>query len=151
MAQLFHRAPVRVERGQPLIAKNSGAFAEADPVGINSDGYLETVSAGQKILGWATETITVDSDNTTVDKYCPEFVIARDVEMVFPSSEDCAQSDLNLYKDFSTVTSGSFVVGMSDITGGQVKVLAFDPYSESDNDVVVVVASELEENAYAQP
>ena len=150
--QDFFRANNGYKRGQPFIGKNSGVFAKADPVGVNSDGFLETVSAGQKILGYANENKTCTSDNQTVAKYKPEYVLADGHEMIFNADADWSDAYLagEQYKDFGTVTSGAFQIARANITGGQVKVIGYDPFGESDNDLVICVASEKFLDAYAQ-
>lgn len=148
--QDFFRANKGYKRGQPIIAKNSGVFAKADPVGINSDGFLETVSAGQKIIGYAIEDKTCTADNQTVAKYKPEYVYADGVEMIYNANADFSDAYLagEQYKDFGTVTSGAFQLARANITGGQMKVIGFDPFGESDNDLVICVASEKVLDAY---
>lgn len=151
MAQRILREPVRPERGQPIIGKNSVQFSEADPVSVDdSTGFLTISSAGQGIYGFATRGVTMASDNQTSAKVKPEYIPAEGVEVLYPSDSDCSQDKLNGYKDFSTASTGGYVVGLTNITGGQVKVIAFDPFDESDNDAVVVTVSEPQKLAFAQ-
>ena len=83
--QKFLRDPSLLGRGYPVLGKASEVFANADPVYIDSDGYLAVIEAGdQKFLGYYTgQGVTLASTNATVEKVTPDYVYADDVEMIF--------------------------------------------------------------------
>lgn len=148
--QKFYRGPVREENGIPIIAADSTTFNEVDPVYINSNGFLTTVIAGSKILGFCREYKVTTSDNTTVAKYKPQFAPAAGQHVIFGSDSDCTQAKLHNYKNFGTVTSGAFEVALANITGGQLKIVEFDPFDESDDDAIVVVVAEPQLSGFVQ-
>lgn len=148
--QQFFNDPIQLETGYPIIADNSGAFAVGDALYIDGNGNLVVVSTSSKVLGYANEDKTVDSDNETVDKYCPQYIPALGVQMLYGSDQDCTQTDIGAYADMGTVTSGSQELNLAAGSTGQFLVLGFDPFKESDNDAVVVEVAEPQVLAFAQ-
>lgn len=151
MAQKFYTKPPVTEIGTPVIAKNSVQFSEVDPVVIDENGFLKLATVGSKILGFANEAKTVTSDNQTVAKYKPQYIPALKVQVTYPSNVDGSQVNLNGYKDFDTVTTGAFRVSLTAITGGQLRVIKFDPYDISANNEVAVMVAEPQDYSFAQP
>jgi len=151
--QKFLRDPAGLGRGYPVIGVASGAFAYADPVYIDSNGYLATLAAATSgVLGYYVgQGETMASTNATVAKKCPDYVMAEGVEMVFGSDQACTQTDVGTQCDFGTYTSGAFEL---DLAGGQSNevtmfIIGFDPDGESDTDAVVVIAATLQKLGYA--
>jgi len=148
--QKFYRGPVREENGIPIIGKLSTTFNEVDPVYIDSSGWLTTAIAGSKILGFCLEYKVTTATNQTTEKYKPHYTPAAGQHIIFGSDADCTQAKLHNYKDFGTVTSGAFEVALANITGGQLKIVEFDPFGESDNDAVVVCVAEPQLAGFVQ-
>jgi len=149
--QKFLRDPGGLGRGYPVIGATSVQFTHADPVYIDSSGFLALATAGGLILGYycgAGETMS--ATNQTVEKECPDYVYAKDVEMVFGADQDATQTDIGAYCDFGTVTTGAFELNLAASTSAGLFVLGFDPDGEADNDAVVVMAAELQILGYAQ-
>lgn len=149
--QKFLRDVSGYGRGYPIIGGNSVQFSHADPVYIDTSGWLQISSTTNKILGYyAGPGITMASDNQTVDKVCPDYVYAEGVEMVFGSDQDCTQTDIGAYADIGTATTGAFELNLAAGSTGQFLVLGFDPEGTGDNDVVVVICAEPQISAFAQ-
>lgn len=151
MGQRFRHDPAGFGRGYPIIAKNSEAFAYADPVLIDANGWLTVSTTTSKVLGFYTgQGETVASDNQTVDKKTPDYVPAEGIEMVFGSDQDATQTDVGAYADMGTATTGAFQLNLVAGSTGQYFVLGFDPEDDAtDNDVVVCVA-EPQKAAFTQ-
>lgn len=149
--QRFHRDPAGLGIGYPILGLNSTQFSKADPVYIDSNGYLTISSTTNKVLGYYTgQGETMASDNSTVAKVCPNYVYALGVEMVFGSDQDCTQTDIGAYADMGTATTGAFELDLVAGSTGQYLVLGFDPEDESDDDAVVVICAEPQQLAFAQ-
>jgi len=148
--QKFLRDPSLLGRGYPIIGANSEVLATADPLYINSSGFLATVAAADtKFIGYYTgQGETMSSDNETVAKVTPDYVYADNVEMVFGSDQDCVQTDVGAYADFGTYTTGAYELNLSAGSTGLMLVLGFDPEGESDDDAVVVTIAEPQRLAF---
>lgn len=130
-------------------AKNSAAFAKADPVTIDSNGVLIVATAGDKVMGYAMEDFTAASDNETVAKKYPKCAPARGQLMVYTSDQACTQTDVGAYADL-TGTAGAIQINLLAGTSGQFIVRNFDPDRDGSTTKVVVMASEVQDDAYAQ-
>lgn len=149
--QDFLHDPAGLGRGYPVIGANSIQFSYADPVYIDTSGWLALITTSSKALGYYVgQGETMASDNQTVAKKTPDYVYAQDVEMIFGSDQDCTQTDIGAYADMGTVTTGAFELNLAAGSSGQFLVLGFDPEAIADNDAVVVVAAENQKDAYAQ-
>ncbi|MFA5695984.1 MAG: hypothetical protein WC917_00765 [Bacilli bacterium] len=152
--QKFLADPEGLGRGYPVIAASSEQFSYADPVYINTSGFLAVFaqSTNPAVLGYyCGQGETMSSTNETVAKVCPDYVPAFGVEMVFGSDQDCTQTDVGDYCDMGTTTTGAYEL---DLAAGQSNessffILGFDPDGESDNDKVVVMAAQPQYYAYA--
>lgn len=131
------------------IAKNSEVFAKADPVSIDSDGWLIVSTAGAKVLGYSTEAFTAASDNQTVAKKFPKCVDVRKCQMVYTSDQACVQTDIGAYADL-TGTTGAIQMNLSAGATGQFLVIDFDPDKDGSTTTVVVEAAEPQVYAFAQ-
>lgn len=150
MSQRFLSGENRDNMGYPIIGANSVVFSHADPVYIDSNGFLALATAGSRVIGFALGSQTMAATNETVAKVKPEYIKAEKVVMAFPSDQDCTQTDVGAYADFGTATTGAFNINLAATTAGQVIVLGFDPNGESDNDDVVCVIAEPQISAAAQ-
>jgi len=136
--------------GRPVIAKNSEAFAKADPLTIDSSGWLVHAGIGDRIVGWSLEDITASATNQTVAMYCPCYAEARDVEVVMTADQAAVQADVGGYADIATATSGAYVVDLVSIASGQLFVTQIDPYNTGTTTQIVVKVAENQADAYAQ-
>lgn len=150
MAQRFYNDPINQGVEYPIIGKNSEAFATADVVYVDSDGFLAKITTSSKVLGYALDTVTMASDNQTVAKVTPKVAVGLGTLMVYGSDQDALQTDIGAYADFGTVTSNGFELNLAAGATGQMFVVGFDPQDESDDDVVVVKVAEPQELAFAQ-
>lgn len=149
--QKFLRDPLGSGVGYGVIGINSVQFSKADPVYIDSSGWLALTTGTSKVLGYYTgkgETMT--STNQTVAFVKPQYCYALGVEMVFGSDTDCVQTDVGAYADMGTYTTGAFELDLLAGGTGQYLVLGFDPEDESDDDAVVVMCAEPQMLAFAQ-
>lgn len=134
MAQRFYGDPLAGGVGYPVIGANSITFSAADPVVINSSGFLDLSTTSTKILGWAIDdSVVMTSTNQTVAFVCPKYVEAKNVKVVLPTASAVAltQTSVGEYFVLSGTTSGAFTVNTtSSATVGQLLCLGFNP----DND-----------------
>lgn len=147
MAQKFYRDPTLRGMGFPIIGKNSEAFHKADPVSIDSDGFLIVAVATGKIIGWCLEDVTMASDNQTVAKVKPQYAVADGQLMVITSDQALTQTDIGTYADMKG-TTGAINVDLAGGANGQLFVWGSDPQGTT-SDVVVSVA-EPQEMGFAQ-
>lgn len=131
------------------IAKNSEVFSKADPVSIDSDGYLIVSTAGAKVYGYAMEDFTAASDNQTVAKKSPKVCDPRRVRMVYTSDQACTQTDIGAYADL-TGTTGAIQMNLAAGSTGQFLVTGFDPDKDGSTTKVVVEVAEPQVYAFAQ-
>lgn len=130
MAQRFLQDPANFGVGYPIIGANSIAFSEADPVYINTSGFLALGTASDKVLGYSLDTITaLASDNQTVAMVCPKYCYADAVLVVIPLAAAAAatQTMIGEYVVLSGVTSGAMTVTTNSATVGQFLVLGINP------------------------
>jgi hypothetical protein len=140
MQKLLHD-PAGLGRGFPILGVASGVFTHGDPVYIDSNGFLNVASNSSGILGYYVgpgETLL--STNATVDKICPDWVPARDIVMSFPALRAITQTDLGTTADFSTYTTGAYVVDPDTASDDTVYIVGFDP---DDTDQVFVIAANV--------
>lgn len=135
--------------GQPIIANNSEVLAVGDPLSIDANGHLIYAAAGTKVIGYCMEAKTHTSDNETVAKYCPQYIEAEGVSMLYESDQACTQTDIGAYADV-VGTTGATYMNLNAGATGQFIILAFDPEGESDTDLVVVKVAEPQTSAFAQ-
>lgn len=151
MGQKFARDPAGHGRGYPVIGANSEAFAFADPVYIDTSGWLALATTSSKILGFyvgAGETMA--SDNQTVAKKTPDYVYASGVEMVYGADQDATQTDVGAYADIGTATTGAIELNLAAGSTGQFFVIGFDPENDSTDTDIVVIVAEPQISAFAQ-
>lgn len=150
--QYFLKDPMALGVEYPIIGANSVQFSVADPVYIDSSGYIALATAGSLIFGYSIDDVTMDSDNVTVAKVCPKIAPALGHIMSYPNNgaHDFAQTDIGAYADFNTATTGAFDLNNTTASAAQMLILGFDPHNESDDDQGVVRCAELQSFAYAQ-
>ncbi len=130
MAQRFLNDTAGFGVGYPIIGANSVTFTEADPVYINTSGFLALGTSSDKVLGFSTDTIsTLASDNQTVAKVCPKYLYHDAVLVVYPLAAAAAatQTMIGEYVVISGTTSGAFTVGTNSATVGQFLVVGINP------------------------
>ena len=149
MAQYFFRDPLIAGVQQGVIGKNSEAFAKADPVTIDANGFLTVSTAGDRVDGYCLEDKTCTSSNQTVAKYMPQYVDADKVLMVYTADQACTQTDIGAYADL-TGTTGAIQMNLVAGTSGQFFVRAFDPNVDGTTTLVVVEVAEVQHSAAAQ-
>lgn len=119
--------------GYPVIAANSVTFSEADPVYINSSGFLALATTSSAILGFSLDTIgAVTASNQTVGLVCPKYLNADEVLAVYPTSDGSSftQASVGQYFVLSGVTSGAMTINSTgSATTGQFILLGFGPDS----------------------
>lgn len=152
MGQRFRADPSGLGRGYPIIGKNSVEFSHADPIRIDSNGWLDIIGNAVKPLGYYTgQGETMDSANqTTGGKVTPDYCYAENVEMVFGADQDATQTDVGAYADMGTSSTGAFVLNLAAGSDGIFLVLGFDPEGDGTDSDIVVVAAERQKDAYAQ-
>jgi len=154
MGQRFLRDVAGLGRGYPVIGANSEQFSHADPVYINSSGFLAVFaqSTNPAVLGYyCGQGETMSSTNQTVAKKCPDYVYAHGVEMVFGADQAATQTDVGDFCDMGTSTTGAYQI---DLAAGQSNeksffVLGFDPDGDGTTTDVVVVAAQPQHLGYA--
>lgn len=145
----MYRNPLLLGTGYPVIGASSTTFTSGDPLTINSSGFLAVAtSSGEKILGYAIETKTTTSDNETVAKYCPAYVPADGVWMLYQSDQACTQTDVGAYADV-TGTTGAIYINLAAGSTGQFFVEGFNPDGLGTS-YVVVRAAEPQVLGFAQ-
>ena len=151
MTQKFLADPAGRGAGYPVIGGNSVQFSHADPVYIDTSGWLAISSTTNKVLGYYVgQGETMASDNQTVAKKTPDYVYASGVEMVFGSDQACTQTDVGAYADMGTATTGAFELNLNSGGTGQYLVIGFDPDGDGSTSLVVVIAAEDQVSAAAQ-
>lgn len=151
MAQYFFRENLPEVVGTPVIGVNSGTITRADPLYIDSNGFMATATAGSLVYGFALADYTLASTNQTVAKVKPQYIPQRGVVMVYTANQAVTQTNVGEKCDFSTTTSGAFVVGASSTgASGQVLIVGFDPNQDSTTTLAIVSVSEPQDLAYAQ-
>lgn len=151
MGQKFLADPAGHGAGYPVIGKNDEQFSYADPVVIDTNGWLDLIGTTTKVLGYYTgQGETMTSDNQTVAKVKPDYVYAAGVEMVFGADQAATQTDIGVYADMGTVTTGAFELNLVAGSTGQFLVIGFDPTEDSTDTDVVVIAAEPQLFGFAQ-
>lgn len=139
--QKFLHDPAGLGRGFPILGVASGAFAHGDPVYIDSNGYLAVGTTSSVNIGYYVgQGETMSATNATVEKVCPDWVPARDVVMAFSALRAIVQTDIGTYADFSTGSTGAFVVDPDTSSADTVYIVGFDA---DDTDVVYVVMADI--------
>lgn len=149
MSQKFYKVSpdVPVQSAEGL---NSAAFAVADPVSIDANGYLIVATAGIKVLGYATDDVTMAADNQTVAKQRVNYIPTHPgVQMQYTSDQACTQTDIGQYANL-VGTTGAIQIDLNSGASGQFYVVDFDPEKDGTTTEVIVEASEREIDAYAQ-
>ena len=140
--QKFRRDPYAKGVAAGVIGGNSVQFTPADPVYIDTSGWLAIATTSSKIYGYALDAITMASDNQTVDFVKPKVAPALGMQMIFGSDIDGVRTDIGAYADFVTATTGGFVLNLLAGSSGQMFVLEFDPDGEDDDDAILVECAE---------
>lgn len=150
--QYFLKDPMSLGVEYPIIGANSVVFSVADPVYINSDGFIALATAGSLVFGYSIDAITMSATNQTVAKVCPKIAPALGHIMSYPNNgaHDFVQTDIGAYADFQTATTGAFDLNNTTAANAQMLILGFDPAGEADNDQGVVRVAEYQGFAYAQ-
>lgn len=149
--QKFYKIPTGVSVMADIVGKNSEEFNPADPVTIDANGQLIVATAGDKVIGFATDDITMASDNVTVAKVKPNYIPAQPgVLMVYNSDQaGVVADDVGEYADL-TGTTGAIKMDFTAGATGQFLVRQIDPENEGDTDLVVVETAEPQRLAFAQ-
>lgn len=151
MSQYFLRVPEKDGVATPVIGKNSEQFSYADPVTIDSNGFLaRATSSGEKIYGFALEDVTMASDNQTVAKYKPAVCPVDGAVMVYTADQAVTQTDIGAYADIGTSTSGGFILNFAAGATGQFFVQGFDPNNDGTTTLAIVRVAEPQYLAFAQ-
>lgn len=134
-----------------IIGNNSEAFATGDPVNIDSNGHLIVATAGVKVIGFATDTVTMTSDNETVAKVKPNYIPAQPGVLMVYTADQAAVSadDIGEYADL-TGTTGAIQMNLTAGATGQFLVRQIDPEGDGDTDLVVVETAEPQTAGFAQ-
>jgi hypothetical protein len=150
MAQKFYKVGPDVPVEASVVGKNSEVFAVADPVTIAS-GFLKVAAAGERIIGYALDAVTMASDNQTVAKVAPKIYPALNglVQMQYTADQAAVATDVGLFADLSG-TTGAIQINLAGGASGQFVVLDYDPEKDGTTTEVIVEASELGRLAYAQ-
>ncbi len=133
--------------GQPVIGKNSEAFARGDALYIDTDGFLAKITTSSKVFAYAIEDITMASDNQTVAMYCPQYIYADGVEIIVDTDQAVTQTDIGAYADMGTVTSNAMVLNLAAGSSGQFFVLG---YVADNTSKAIVTVAEPQNYAFAQ-
>lgn len=150
MAQKFYKVGPDVAIEASVLGKNSAAFAVADPVTIDTDGLLIVATAGDKIIGYSVDAVTMAADNQTVAKVMPKFIPAnQSVLMQYTSDQACTQTDLGAYANL-TGTTGAIQVDLAAGAAGQFVIKGFDPEGDGTTTEVIVETAEPQALAFAQ-
>lgn len=136
--------------GYPVIGINSGAFATADALYIDSNGWLTVVSTSSKVLGFSLDNRTMAAANQTVAKVKPLYTPWLGIVAVYTADQACVQTDIGAYADLVTVTSGAQVLNLVAGTSGQFHVLGFDPDGDGTTTLTVVEVAEPQQLGFAQ-
>mgnify|MGYP000906792115 CR=1 FL=1 len=151
MSQYFLRVPDKAGTTSPVIGKNSEQFSYADPLTIDSNGFLaRATSSGEKIWGFSLEDVTMASDNQTVAKYKPLVIPFDEVVMVFTADQAVTQTDIGAYADIVTSTSGGYVLNFAAGATGQFFCQGFDPNNDGSTTLAIVRVAEPQVLAFAQ-
>ena len=149
--QKFYKIPKGVSIMADIIGANSAAFKPADPVSIDADGCLIVATAGDKVLGYACDDITMVAANETTPKVRPNYIPAvPGVLMQYPSDQaGVLADDVGEYADLSG-TTGAITMNLTAGATGQFLIRQIDPENEGDTDVVIVEAAEPQTFGFAQ-
>ena len=150
MQNFFNEDIHRLRAGYPVIGVNSAAFADADAVYLDTNGFLALATTSSKIYGYAKQVATMASDNQTVAQVKPTYVIALGLAMVYGADQAGTQTDIGAYADFGTVTSGAFELDLAAGATGQMLVVGIDPYRTSTTTDILVEVAEPQNFAFAQ-
>lgn len=131
MSQRFWSDPLAQGVGYPVIGGNSVVFNSADPVYIDTSGFLQIATTSSKIMGFHVDLgpVTMTSDNQTVAQVCPKYVYAANVQVVYTAATSVfSQTQVGSYFILSGTTSGAITVNITNSdTVGQLQLLGFDP------------------------
>ncbi len=140
MAQFIRQDPIGGGSGYPIIGANSIAFADADAVYVNTDGFLDTVTTSSQVLGVSKTTKTMAATNQTVAKVKPLYVMGEGLQISYPSAAALVQSDIGEWVDLSSATSGAMTLGTPGAKA-QFFVLGIDENADATlTDGVVMIA-----------
>ena len=150
MAQrlLHENADLRV--GYPIIGANSVAFAYADPVYIDTSGFLALATTSSKVLGHALDSRTMAATNQTVAAVKPLYTPWEGVVAAITADQAVTQTDIGAYADTGTGTSGAWVLNFAAGTTGQFHCLGFDPEDTATTTLAVIEIAEPQSLGFAQ-
>src|SRR3990167_8692981 len=94
-----------------VIGQNSRQFTTADPLKVDTDGFLDLVDAVNERIGFISNADqTMAADNQTVRRLRPITFGARDCLLLYGTSAALAAADAGLWQEFDTFTTGAFRV-----------------------------------------
>lgn len=142
MAQKIYAMRGDPQTGFPIIGENSQQFSVADPVTAQADGFLDIAAAAEKILGWSVDSRTMAATNQTVAKAKPLYLPAEGILAQITGDIAVTQTVMDSYSDFSTATTGAYVVDVTNATSStaQVHILGSPDPDSLSTDVIVEVA-----------
>lgn len=149
MSQKFYKVSpdVALESAEGL---NSAVFAKADPVTMNSDGYLIYATAGSKVLGFSVDDVTMAAANNTTPHVRVNYIPAiPGVQMQYTADQACTQTDIGAYADL-VGTTGATQINLSAGSTGMFYVKDFDPNQDGTTTEVIVETAEPQTAAFAQ-
>jgi hypothetical protein len=149
MSQKFYKVSpdVALESAEGL---NSAVFAKADPVTIDSNGYLIYATAGSKVLGFSVDDVTMAAANNTTPHVRVNYVPAvPGVQMQYTADQAAVQTDIGAYADL-VGTTGATQINLLATTAGQFYVKDFDPNQDGTTTEVIVETAEPQVSAAAQ-
>ena len=136
--------------GYPVIGVNSQAFATADPIFIDTSGWLTVVTTSSKVLGFSKDNRTMSSTNQTVAAVKPLYTPWLGVVVVITADQAVTQTDLAQYADIGTNTSGAMILNFVAGATGQFHCLGFDPNADGSTTLAVVEVAEPQQMGFAQ-
>jgi len=144
MAQRLHNDPAGLCVGYPIIGYTSVQFSIADPVYVNTSGYLALATTSSKIIGYSLENITMSATNISSEKICPKYVSAKHTLVSYPMVSNTAvtQTQVGEYAILSSVTTNAISLNTTtSSTVGQFIIVGFDPNQKGDTYQAVVKAA----------
>lgn len=142
MPQAIFERTVKHGRAR-VIGQNSRQFTTADPLKIDTDGFLDIIDAvDERIDSVSQADLTMAADNQTNARVRPLTLGARDVLLVYGLSAAAVAADVGDFMEFDTLTTGTFRVlrtgGLAGATTAltdnrQVYLIQRDPYATNTN------------------
>lgn len=136
--------------GYPVIGNSSEQFNIADPLTIDTDGFLKVATAGEKIVGFSQDIRLMATDNETVAKIKPQYFLTIGAFLQYTADQAVTQTDIGAYADIGTATSGAIVLNFAAGATGQFFCVGFDPDGDGSTTEAVVQVAEPQYLAFAQ-